>query len=124
MGRGPGKVERMIEAAFLGSPDQTFSTDELVALVFPTGSYSPSKAQRVSVLRAADKVAKRLGNWEKRQCGRSHQGGYYNTSLSGRGAVYVNVLDLHSYAIGLLRTDFLYAGKSLTELESRISPGG
>ena len=107
MSRGPGRIERMIEALFTSAPSRTFSTDELVAAVY-RGVNRIEKKHRVGVLRAADKVGKRLGHWEKWQCERWGLGGYWNNrqnrSLVGRGAVYVNVLDVHSYAIGRLRT--------------------
>src|SRR6516225_8424146 len=127
MSRGPGRIEHMIEALFTSAPSRTFSTDELVEAVY-RGVNRIEKKRRVGVLRAADKVGKRLGHWEKWQCERWGLGGYWNNrqnrSLVGRGAVYVNVLDVHSYAIGRLRTDHFHADKSVLELEAMLGPGG
>jgi hypothetical protein len=116
MSRGPGRIERVIEALFVSSPSRTFSTDELVAAAFP-GVNRTEKKHRVAVLRAADKVAKRR-HWGKWQCERIGQGGYWELSLKGRGSVYINLLDLRSYALGRLRSD--YAHKSLAQLEAML----
>jgi hypothetical protein len=116
MSRGPGYVERAIEELFTSSPTQAFSTDELVAAVYP-GVNRIEKKHRVAVLRAADKVAKRL-RWEKQQCERFGWGG------EGRGSIYFNKLDVHSYAIGRMRADFVHAGESVSALETRIAPDG
>jgi hypothetical protein len=77
------------------------------------------KKHRVAVLRAADNVAKRLGHWEKWQCKR-----FGRRTLSGVGAVFVNVIDLHSYAIGRLRADSCHAHETITEPEARLEPDG
>jgi hypothetical protein len=125
MSRGPGRIERAIETLFAAEPSRTFSTDELVKAVY-RGVDRVEKKHRITVLRAADKVAKRL-HWAKWQCERGGQGG------GGRGAVYVNLLDPRSYGLGRLRIDSTLAGKSMAELESmldggegakRIAPGG
>jgi hypothetical protein len=76
------------------------------------------KKHRVAVLRAADNVAKRLGCWEKYKCER-----FCQTKATGLGSVYVNVTNVHSYAIGRLRTDFL-SGSPLDVLEAKIAEGG
>jgi hypothetical protein len=88
------------------------------------------KKHRVAVLRAADKVAKRM-HWEKWQCQRFGQGGWWaaSPSLEGRGAIYVNLLDPRSYGLGMVREDPSGAGKSMAELEAELddedlAPGG
>jgi hypothetical protein len=91
MSRGPACIQRAIETLFAAEPSRTFSTDELVKVVY-RGVNRVEKKHRVAVLRAADKVAKRL-HWAKWQCERGG-GGWH--SLSGRGAVYVNLLDPRS----------------------------
>jgi hypothetical protein len=120
MSRGPGKVERVIEALFADEPSRTFSTDELVAAVYRSVN-RVEKKHRVAVLRAADKVATRL-HWDKWQCERWGQGGY-GPSVAGRGALYVNTLDLRSYALGRLRVDDSNAGTSVTELAAMLRRG-
>jgi hypothetical protein len=102
MSRGPGRIERAVEALFTSQPHMTYSTDELVEAVY-RGVNRVEKKHRVAVLRAADNVAKRLGCWEKWKCER----GFHSTA-SGCGSIYVNVTDVHSYAIGRLRTDCVY----------------
>ena len=118
MSRGPGRIERDIQALFTDQAHRSFSTDELVEAVY-RGVNRVEKKHRVAVLRAADNVAKRLGCWEKWKCERAYQ-----TRATGLGCVYVNVIDLHSYAIGRLRADFLHLNDPITELEARIAEGG
>jgi hypothetical protein len=120
MSRGPGRIQQAIETLFAAEPSRTFSTDELVEAVY-RGVNRVEKKHRVAVLRAADKVAKRL-HWAKWQCERG--GGGWHRSLSGRGAVYVNLLDPRSYGLGRLRIDFLHADKSMEELEAMLDGGG
>src|ERR1700677_2578337 len=90
MSRGPGRIERAIEATFTRFPAKTFSTAELATIVYP-GVNRLDKKHRVSILRAAGKVAKRIG-W-----------GYRNTWAHGGEVVYYNLLNLRSYAMGQLR---------------------
>jgi hypothetical protein len=129
MSRGLGRIERAIEALFTAEPSRTFSTDELVEVVY-RGVNRIEKKHRVAVLRAADKVAKR-SHWEKWKCERTFQGGYYEASLAGRGAVYVNMLDARSYGLGMLRIcyDNARESRSTAELEAMLddkdfAPGG
>ena len=62
MSRGPGHVERAITRAFTDNPTQTYTTDELSAIVYPTVAVL-AKRHTVAVLRAAERVAKRMG-WD------------------------------------------------------------
>jgi hypothetical protein len=57
MSRGPGRIERAIEALFASQPGRTFSTEELVEAAY-RGVNRTEKKHRVAVLRAA----KRLGH--------------------------------------------------------------
>ena len=79
MSRGPGTVERAITAAFHGSPDTIFTAGDLVALAYPC--VSPQPSQRGATLRAAAKVADRLG-WRSQRMTSSGRGGkplvYFN----------------------------------------------
>jgi hypothetical protein len=114
MSKGPGHIERTVAALFTNNPTSTYSTSELVAAVYP-GRNRIEKKHRVAVLRAATKVAERLG-WDKWNCERWGQ-----ADLTDRGCIFVNACDAHSYTIGRLRTDFLRAGESVSDLERRIN---
>src|SRR5215469_4163006 len=118
MSRGPGRIERAIEALFTANPSRTFSTDEIVEAIY-RGVNRIEKKHRVSVLRAADKVAKRL-HWAKWRCERWGLGGDWRSSLAGRGAVFVNTHDVRSYGLGRLRVDSFNASKSLDELDAML----
>jgi hypothetical protein len=107
MSRGPGRIERAIEEAFTANPSQTFTVDELVAIAYP-GTDEIEKKHRVAVVRAADKVAARRC-WEKALSER------FNHPL-----VYFNKLDVRSYAIMRLRTDFLHNDESPAEVEAQV----
>ncbi len=95
MSRGPGAIERAIEAAFLSSPSSIFLTADLVRVAYP-GVSRIEKKHRVAVLRAADKVAARV-HWQGLRCSRP----------SG-SIVYYNLCDVRSYAVGRLRQDFIF----------------
>jgi hypothetical protein len=114
MSRGAGHVGRAIKALFEADPSGTFSTDELVAAVYP-GVNHIEKKHRVAVHRAAKNLMTHMPQWKQWQCERRGYGG------SDRGSVFVNVSDLHSYAIGRLRTDFLHARTSVDELTQMLN---
>jgi hypothetical protein len=57
MSKGPGRVERIIEAVFAAEPDNAFTIEDLCDRVYPGEPIE--KKHRVSVLRAAKQVAKR-----------------------------------------------------------------
>jgi hypothetical protein len=59
MSKGPGQVEQIIEAVFKAEPDNAFTIEDLCDRVYPGEPIE--KKHRVSVLRAAKKVAKRRG---------------------------------------------------------------
>src|SRR5215471_15215368 len=58
MSRGPGRIERTIAEIFAANPDKGFTVRMLCGAIWDT---EPSHSKRSSVLRAAGKVAKRLG---------------------------------------------------------------
>lgn len=71
MSRGPGRVEQAIETAFSENPLKRFYVEDLCRIVYPGHQHLPIEAkkrinERRSVLRAATKVAKRMG-WEHRE---------------------------------------------------------
>ena len=59
MSRGPGRIERAIEAAFTAEPSRAFPVETLALVAFP-GVNRLEKKHRIAVLRAAHKVAERL----------------------------------------------------------------
>jgi hypothetical protein len=91
------------------------------------GVATGEKKHRVAVLRAADKVAARL-YWEKWECQRLGWGNGLNgsrtASLVGRGAIYINSLDLWSYAQGRLRIHEFDGAQTQDEWDTRLGQGG
>jgi hypothetical protein len=51
MSRGPGHVQRNIEAAFAGSPDCAFTIEDLALIVYP-GLTEIKNKHRVAIVRA------------------------------------------------------------------------
>jgi hypothetical protein len=109
MGRGPGRIEQAIEATFTRFPDQTFSTAELGLIVYP-GINRIEKKHRVSIVRAADKVAKRIA-WSARRA---------RAPAGAGGVVYYNLLNARSYRLGMLRAGIFSRSEPLRELEERL----
>ncbi len=107
MSKGPGRVERAITNAFTNNPSKTFSTGDLGPIAYP-GVNRIEKKHRVAILRAADKVAQRLG-WTSQRA----------ENPAGE-VIYYNLTDVRSYVLGKLRCDFLNNGRSVIELEERI----
>ena len=114
MSRGPGRIEKAIEAAFTASPHQAFTVEQLVRIAYPQDysgdSYNEHiaylaatkqrvprlpKKHRVAVLRAARNVAKRC-DWVAVQR-RYHwqENGRWNASVL---TIFANALDLASYS--------------------------
>ena len=83
MSRGPGQVERAIEAIFAGDGEGSFTVQRLCQIIFHGGSASSTitESQRRSVARAAAKVAKRTG-WKSYV---AHIGG--GAAAKARGSV-------------------------------------
>ncbi len=98
MSRGPGKIERTIEAAFASAPDDIFMMGDLVALAYP-GVNRVEKKHRVSVLRAASRV-----------CGRTDWRQMYSHRPGG-GSVFVNLRSLRSYTLGKIRASTDMSGR-------------
>ena len=92
MSRGPGKIERAIEAVFAAEPDDAFTTADLCGRVYP-GLNRVEKKHRVAVIRAAKKVSGRAG-WD---C--------YRTEALGGTLVFYNPFDVMSNAIGRTKAD-------------------
>jgi hypothetical protein len=90
MSRGPGRIERAIEAAFTTEPNRAFTVEELARAAYP-GVNRVEKKHRVALLRAAHNVAERL-LW------RTMRGGE-----NGDGLTFYNPVELRSYAQAHLR---------------------
>ena len=60
MSRGPGKVQRAIEAAFAATPDAIFVVEELVAIAYP-GVVQIERKHRSAVVRAVKWMETRTG---------------------------------------------------------------
>lgn len=88
MSRGPGRIERAIEAAFTANPDLAFTVPDLAALAFP-GLNQLEKKHRVSVLRAAYKALPRCPDWGAAIAG----------WVQGYPAVFFNQASVPSYCL-------------------------
>lgn len=104
MSRGPGRVERAIETTFEANPSRIFSVETLATIAYP-GVNRVERKHRVAVIRSADKVARRLG-WVGRR-----------PEKFGGSLIYFNLLDVRSYALGKLRTDFIHNSGGMDEIE-------
>src|SRR5690348_8529156 len=65
MSKGPGRIERAIEAAFAAEPDNGFTVEDLCIRAYPGEfkyGYTIDKKHRVAVIRAAKKVVSRNSN--------------------------------------------------------------
>ncbi|MCJ2036422.1 hypothetical protein [Methylobacterium sp. J-068] len=109
MSRGPGKIEQAIAGAFTERQSEFFTVAALAIIAYP-GLNEPLKKHRVSVVRAADKVAARLW-WAK-----------LTSERPGGHIVYCNTLDVRSYTLGRLRADFVNNDLSDIALEALIEP--
>ena len=118
MGRGPGRVEQIIEAVFETEPDNAFTIEDFCDRVYPGEPIE--KKHRVSVLRAAKQVAKR----------RSEIDTMAGEGLGGTLIFFYQYCVL-SYAMARLKS-FSYRTndkrRSLREneddLRAKIAPGG
>ena len=90
MSRGPGRAQRVIAEAFRSAPSQTFTVEQLILRVYP-GVNRAEKKHRVAVLRAADAICWPMG-WAR-----------WRSNQQSNLIVYFNMLDLRSYATGLIQ---------------------
>jgi hypothetical protein len=88
MSRGPGRVERTIEAEFTANPSMTYLVDDIIAVAYPNEK-AVAKKHRVAAIRAANSVAAILG-WA---CRRAEQ-------PRSHPLIYFNRRDHRGYAIG------------------------
>jgi hypothetical protein len=120
MGRGPGRIERAIEATLDAESDNAFTTEDMCERVYPGTEIE--KKHRVSVLRAMEKVATRRGlSW-------------FRSERVGGTIVLYDPLRVMSYAMARLKADNMegYRNKNKNpmfhsneaDLIAKISPGG
>jgi hypothetical protein len=87
MSKGPGRIERAIADAFAANSNGILSVDDLVSVAYQ-GINRVEKKHRVATIRAANKVAARVG-WA---C--------WQAEMPGHPLVYYNPYDVRSYTIG------------------------
>jgi hypothetical protein len=94
MSKGPGRIERSIEAAFRSNPDGYFSVHDLARIAYPGEVYGHiERSKRAAILRAAPKVAKSL-----------HWVAFRSTAMHrGAEVIFANGLSLRSYGLGKVR---------------------
>src|SRR6266404_4329265 len=118
MGRGPGRVEQIIEAVFETEPDNAFTIEDLCDRVYPGEPIE--KKHRVSVIRAAKQVANRRGEID-------------TMTAEGRGGtlIFFDQYCVLSYAMARLKSLSYRTNdkrESLREdeadLRAKIAPGG
>ena len=107
MSRGPGAIERAIEAAFTSNPSSTYSVEELAVIAYP-GLNRVERKHRVAVLRAAEKAAARCG-WQG-----------WRAERPGHPVIYRNPFDVRSYTVGRERCDFVDGRDSVEVIERRL----
>jgi hypothetical protein len=122
MSRGPGKIERAIEALFRERSDDAFTVEDIADRIY-VGINRTEKRHRVSVLRAAKKVCDRMTDWT-----------WYVGENRGNTLVFLNPCDVRSYAIGRLKADMchcyrhkdqrVWRASSEQEIKAMIEPGG
>ncbi|MGY4496959.1 hypothetical protein ACVWYH_000886 [Bradyrhizobium sp. GM24.11] len=107
MSKGPGRIQRAIEAAFAKSPSDTFTVEELGPIAYP-GLNRIEKKHRVAILRAAYAALERTG-W-----------GAFTSERPGGHIVFFNWSDVRSYAIARMRADFVYNRASVPEIIAEL----
>jgi hypothetical protein len=72
MSRGPGRIERAVEAILIAEPDNAFTVEELCRRIYPPVGDAKrlrlAKKHRVAVLRAARHLAKRRDTLQFAHC--------------------------------------------------------
>jgi hypothetical protein len=93
MSKGPGRVEREIEALFRNKPNDAFATWEICWRVYPNVSTLERK-HKVAVTRAAKKVCARLPDWQSTK-----------TWYRGGELVFFNHASVKSYGLARRKSD-------------------
>ena len=106
MSRGPGRIERAIEALFRECPKDAFTVEDIADRIYG-GINRTEKRHRVSVLRAAKKVCERMTDWT-----------WYLSETRGNTLVFWNRRNVMSYATARLKTCFSQAYRNRAENNS------
>lgn len=96
MSRGPGHIQRAIEAVFAAEPDNAFTTEDLCDRIYH-GNNRVERKHRVAVLRAAKNVCTRSDSW---QCWRGEK--------LGNPVVFLNPYNVMSYAMARSKSEDHY----------------
>jgi hypothetical protein len=116
MSRGPGWVEQKVEAVFKANGDNAFTTDDLCRRVYRPRSRKAlpiEKKHRVAVIRAAKRVAERMGWTWLMSWGR------------GGTLVFADACNVMSYAMGREKcSNYFGVTYSDDKLRARLALGG
>jgi hypothetical protein len=94
MSKGPGRIQRVISAAFTAAPDNAFTTVELCERAYPDDEEDRwEKKHRIAVVRAAKKMAQ-LASLE--------------SEMLGGQLVFYDPLNVMSYAMARLKANGAY----------------
>lgn len=97
MSKGPGRIERAIRELFSTNPTEAFTTDDLIAVVFPRVQ-DADKKHRVSVLRAAQRVVASDPDWRMERA-KQARGGI---------CIFYNASDVRSFGLHRLMTCYAH----------------
>jgi len=118
MRTGPGRVERIIDAVFAAEPENAFTIEDLCDRVYPGEAIE--KKHRVSVLRAAKKIARRRGEI----------GTMTGEGLGGT-LIFFDQYCVLSYAMARLKSSSYRTNdkhrslrESEADLRAKVAPGG
>ena len=109
MSKGPGRIQRTIDAIFKDNPDSAFTVEELCCRVYGDGKRE--KRHRVAVIRAAKAVIKNLPDIV-----------IWNAEWRGGTLIFFNHRSVMSYAIARLKGDSIehcWRSHALTDYEAR-----
>ena len=110
MSKGPGRVERAIEALFKSKPNDAFATWELCWRVYPSIDRL-ERTHKVAVTRAAKKVCARLPDWQSMK-----------TWYRGRELVFFNHASVKSYGLARMKCDSKYLSDE--QIRASLRRGG
>ena len=110
MSKGPGRVERAIEALFKSKPNDAFATWELCWRVYPNIG-KLERTHKVAVTRAAKKVCARLPDWQSMK-----------TWYRGRELVFFNHASVKSYGLARRKCDSRYLSDE--QIRASLRRGG
>ena len=97
MSKGPGRIERRIEAIFDAEPDNALVVQELCERVYDVPKAAVQKAHRVAVIRAAKNVASRRPEFT-----------WQFAENRGRTLVFCRWDNPASYALGYIKAEQWY----------------